>query len=188
MHIKWTACKHPNSFCSASGRLLKLDSFGNPLPKHFPFLVGWQSPVSLDERLLQTLACKTVAVASKLVDFPMRETWLCIFCKKNMSWLWLVYEWFMLSVWTILPAQVSLPSLVEAIGLLHNWIRSPYSIPISGFIDISKFCTPHSVAWFLSCAKHAQQCTQHGVLRGHAAKIEFFLFYASRERKKRETF
>ena len=31
----------------------------------------------------------------------------------------------MLSVWEILPAQVSLPSLVEVVGLLHNWIRSP---------------------------------------------------------------
>ena len=27
-----------------------------------------------------------------------------------------------------------------------------------------KFCTPHSVAWVLSCATH----TQHGLLRGHA--------------------
>ena len=31
----------------------------------------------------------------------------------------------MLSVWEILPAHVSLPSLVEVVGLLHNWIRSP---------------------------------------------------------------
>ena len=31
----------------------------------------------------------------------------------------------MLSVWAILPAQVSLPSLVEVVSLLHNWIRSP---------------------------------------------------------------
>ena len=31
----------------------------------------------------------------------------------------------MLSVWEILCAQVSLPSLVEVVGLLHNWIRSP---------------------------------------------------------------
>ena len=39
------------------------------------------------------------------------------------------YVWsanvFMLFVWAILPAQVSLPSLVEVVGLLHNWIRSP---------------------------------------------------------------
>ena len=31
----------------------------------------------------------------------------------------------MLSVWAILPAQVSLPSLAEVVSLLHNWIRSP---------------------------------------------------------------
>ena len=30
-----------------------------------------------------------------------------------------------LSVWAIFLAQVSLPSLVEVVGLLHNWIRSP---------------------------------------------------------------
>ena len=34
-------------------------------------------------------------------------------------------EVFMLSVWEILPAQISLPSLVEVVGLLHNWIKSP---------------------------------------------------------------
>ena len=41
------------------------------------------------------------------------------------------------------------------------------------FTDISKFCTPHSVAWVLSCATHTQQArnmaccaaTQRGNLR-----------------------
>ena len=43
------------------------------------------------------------------------------------------YVWsanvFMLFVGAILPAQVSLPSLVEVVGLLHNWIRSPSRPP-----------------------------------------------------------
>ena len=50
-------------------------------------------------------------------------------CVSSASKTCLDYVWsanvFMLSVWAILPAQVSLPSLVEAVGLLHNWIRSP---------------------------------------------------------------
>ena len=50
-------------------------------------------------------------------------------CVSSASKTCLDYVWsanvFMLSVWAILPAQVSLRSLVEVNGLLHNWIRSP---------------------------------------------------------------
>ena len=47
-------------------------------------------------------------------------------CVSSASKTCLDYVWsvnvFMLSVWAILPTQVSLPSLVEVVGLLHNWI------------------------------------------------------------------
>ena len=64
-------------------------------------------------------------VASMLLIFPCVR----LDCVSSASKTCLEYVWsanvFMLSVWSILPAQVSLPSLVEAVGLLHNWIRSP---------------------------------------------------------------
>ena len=58
-------------------------------------------------------------------DFPMRETWLCIFSSKTCLDYVRSVNVFMLTLWAILPAQVSLPSLVEVFNLLHNWIRSP---------------------------------------------------------------
>ena len=64
-------------------------------------------------------------VASMLLIFPCVR----LDCVSSASKTCLDYVWsvnvFMLSVWAILPAQVSLPSLVEVVGLLHNWIRSP---------------------------------------------------------------
>ena len=62
----------------------------------------------------------------------------------------------MLSVWAILPAQVSLPSLVEVVGLLHNWIRSPSRPLNEDHLYTSLFASPykfegpglHFGAWF----------------------------------------
>ena len=64
-------------------------------------------------------------VASMLLIFPCVR----LDCVSSASKTCLDYVWsvnvFMLSVWAILPAQVSLPFLVEVVSLLHNWIRSP---------------------------------------------------------------
>ena len=61
---------------------------------------------------------RTPIVASMLLIFPCVR----LDCVSSASKTCLDY---MLSVWAILPAQVSLPSLVEVVSLLHNWIRSP---------------------------------------------------------------
>ena len=76
---------------------------------------------------------------------------------------------------------------------------------VTMFTDISKFCTPHSVAWVLSCATHTQHArnmaccaaTQRCNLRCFALFSAHFrdsqsfkwssTFFTSRERKKRET-
>ena len=64
-------------------------------------------------------------VASMLFIFPCVK----LHCVSSASETCFDYVWsvnvFMLSFWAILPAQVSLPSLVEVVGLLHSWIRSP---------------------------------------------------------------
>jgi len=64
-------------------------------------------------------------VASMLLIFPCVR----LHCVSSGSKTCLDYVWpvnvFMLSVWAILPAQVSLPSLVEVFGLLHSWVGSP---------------------------------------------------------------
>ena len=49
----------------------------------------------------------------------------------------------MLSVWAILPAQVSLHSLVEVVGLLHNWIRSPSRPLNEDHLYTSLFASPY---------------------------------------------
>ena len=68
---------------------------------------------------------RTPIVASMLLISPCVR----LDCVSSASKTCLDYVWsvnvFMLSVWAILPAQVSLPSLVEVVSLLHNWIRSP---------------------------------------------------------------
>ena len=59
-------------------------------------------------------------VASTLLIFPCVR----LDCVSSASKTCLDYVWsanvFMLSVCAILPAQVSLPSLVEVVALLHN--------------------------------------------------------------------
>ena len=68
-------------------------------------------------------------------------------CVSSASKTCLDYVWsanvFMLSVWAILPAQVSLPSLVEAVGLLHNWIRSPSRPLKEDHLYTSLFASPY---------------------------------------------
>ena len=68
---------------------------------------------------------RTPIVASMMLIFPCVR----LDCVSSASKTCLDYVWsvnvFMLSVWAILPAQVSLPSLVEVVSLLHTWIRSP---------------------------------------------------------------
>ena len=61
---------------------------------------------------------RTPIVASMLLIFPCVR----LDCVSSASKTCLDY---MLSVWAILPAQVSFPSLVEVVSLLHNSIRSP---------------------------------------------------------------
>ena len=68
-------------------------------------------------------------------------------CVSSASKTCLDYVWsanvFMLSVWAILPAQVSLPSLVEVVGLLHNWIRSPSRPLNEDHLYTSLFASPY---------------------------------------------
>ena len=64
-------------------------------------------------------------VASMLLIFPcVRLDCVPFASKPCLDYVWSV-NIFMLTLWAILPAQVSLPSLVEVVSLLHNWIRSP---------------------------------------------------------------
>ena len=79
-----------------------------PTPK--PSDVTWDVHVTNE-------TCVFSIVAKPLARFPP-------LAKTCLDYVWSVNV-FMLSVWAILPVQVSLPSWVEVVSLLHNWIRSP---------------------------------------------------------------
>ena len=95
-----------------------------PLRQLRPKVLGRQH----SHQLLQVQPCwdfnNSITVASMLLIFPCVR----LDCVSSASKTCLDYVWsvnvFMLSVWAILPAQVSLPSLVKVVSLLHNWIRS----------------------------------------------------------------
>ena len=88
-------------------------------------------------------------VASMLLIFPCVRLDCVSFASKTcLDYVWSVNV-FMLILWAILPAQVSLPSLVEVVSLLHNWIRSP-SRPLNedhvDFVSASvQFGAPDSI-------------------------------------------
>ena len=75
--------------------------------------------------ILSAKTATVTTVASMLLIFPCVRLDCVSFASKTcLDYVWSVNV-FMLTLWAILPAQVSLPSLVEVVSLLHTWIRLP---------------------------------------------------------------